>query len=45
MLKYFNKTEFFNEINGFFRRIKFKAHFKYQTNKPTIEEDLFKKTD
>ena len=41
--KYFNKTKFFNEINGFYRRIKLKAHFKDQTNKPKTEEDILNK--
>ena len=33
---------FFIEINGFYRRIKPKAHFKEQTSK--TEEDIFQKT-
>ena len=40
MQKYFNKTKFLNEINGFYRRIKLKAHFKDQTNKPRTEEGI-----
>ena len=43
MQKYFNKTNFFNEINGFYRRIKLKAHFEDQTNKPKIDEDICRK--
>ena len=43
MQNYFNKTKFFNEINGFYQRIKLKAHFKDQTNKPKAEEDIFRK--
>ena len=42
MQKYY-KTKFFNEINGFYRRIKLKAHFKDQTNKPKTEEDISRK--
>ena len=41
--KYFNKTKFFNEINGFYRRIKLKAHFKDQTNRPKTEKNIFRK--
>ena len=43
MQNYFNKTRFFNEVNGFYRRIKLKAHFKDQTNKLKTEEDIFRK--
>ena len=43
MQKYFNKTNFFNKINGFYRRIKHKAHFKDQTNKTKTKEDIFRK--
>ena len=35
--------KFFNEINLFNRRIKTKANFKDQTNKPKTEEDIFRK--
>ena len=43
MQKYFNKTKFLNEIDGFYQRIKLKAHLKNQTNKPKTEEDIFRK--
>ena len=43
MQNYFNKTRFFNEVNGFYRRIKLKAHFKDQTNKLKTEEEIFRK--
>ena len=43
MQKYFNKTKFCNEINGFYRRIKLKAHFKDQTNRAIIKEYMFRK--
>ena len=43
MQKCFNMKKFFNEINGFSRRIKLKAHFKDQTNKPKTGEDIFRK--
>ena len=43
MQKCFNIKKFFNEINGFSRRIKLKAHFKDQTNKPKTGEDIFRK--
>ena len=33
MQKYFNKTKLFDEINGFYGRIKLKACFNDQTNK------------
>ena len=42
MQQYFKKTNF-NEINGFYRRIKLKAHFKEQTNNTKTEEDIFRK--
>ena len=35
--------KFFNEINLFYRRIKTKANFKDQTNKPKPEKDIFRK--
>ena len=41
--KYFNKTKVFNEMNGFYRRIKLKAHFKDHANKPKAEEVMFRK--
>ena len=42
--KYFNKKKnFFNEINGFYRRIKLKKHFNDRTSKAKIEEDVFRK--
>ena len=43
MQKYFNKKKCFNETNGFYRRIKLKAHFKDQTNKSKTGEDIFRK--
>ena len=43
MQKYFNKKKFYNEISSFYQRIKHKAHFKDQTNKPKAYEDIFRK--
>ena len=43
MQKYFSKTKFFNEMNGFYRRIKLKAHFKDLIIKPKTEKNVFKK--
>ena len=43
MQKYFNKKNFYNKINGFYRRIRPKAHFQDQTNKLKTEEDIFRK--
>ena len=43
MQKYFNNKKFYNEISSFYRRIKHKAHFKDQTNKPKAYEDIFRK--
>ena len=43
MQKYFKKNRLYNEINGFYWRIKLKAHFTDHKNKPKTEEDVFRK--